>query len=347
MSTGPPRPELLALLADCKEHPWQAGLRLILADWLEEHGTGLDQPRAELIRAQIEYDRLPADDPTRNPHGRRSRALQQRHGKDWLGPLGPRVTAWSCLRGLLSVSLTVPSLRSRGLAELASTEAWAWVEQVCIQGVQDEHIARLAKCPLLEGPTSVAFPLGALGPAGAQALGRSPWLGRMIHLDLSGQRLWSQGVYALLESQFLGKLRHLDLARVDLDARGGIHLAFSEVAGQLERLTLWGNALGDDGVMNLARFGKFTSLKVLDLRGSRIGDEGTRALADCRAMAGLRRLDLRDNLVGPAGARALVLSPYFREVESLVLWGNPVGADGARLLVERFGNCVHVSPVGS
>ena len=74
-----PRPEVLALLADCKEHPEEDGLRLILADWLEENGSPPDQARAELIRCQVQLARLPAEEPARSELGRRARWLQQRH----------------------------------------------------------------------------------------------------------------------------------------------------------------------------------------------------------------------------------------------------------------------------
>src|SRR5262245_49641697 len=45
------RPELLGLLAACKESPDDDAPRLILADWLEEHG---EPERARFIRLQLE-----------------------------------------------------------------------------------------------------------------------------------------------------------------------------------------------------------------------------------------------------------------------------------------------------
>ena len=69
-----PRPEVLAFLADVKEHPREDGLRLIFADWLEENGDPLDQLRAELIRSQIEHFRQPPTSASRPEHGRLARA---------------------------------------------------------------------------------------------------------------------------------------------------------------------------------------------------------------------------------------------------------------------------------
>src|SRR4051812_41868891 len=45
-----PRPELLGLLAACKERPDEDGPRLVLADWLEENG---ESDRAAFVRAQV------------------------------------------------------------------------------------------------------------------------------------------------------------------------------------------------------------------------------------------------------------------------------------------------------
>jgi uncharacterized protein (TIGR02996 family) len=349
MSSEPARPELLALLADCKEHPDQEGLRLILADWLEEHGTSLDQARAELIRAQIEHERLQPDDPARKVQFSRARQLQQRHGRAWLGPLAEWVPEeWVCDRGLLAVAVTVPALRSRALGELASSEAWAWVELVCIKGARDVDIARLAASPLLAGPTSVAFLHPSdLGPAGAQALAQAAWMDRIVGLDLGRQELTPRGLQVLFASPHLGRLRQLDYPVAHLTPECLEVVAASAVARRLERLGLWGNDMGDDGVAALLDPATFSRLQVLDLHANLIGDAGASTLAGCPALAALRRLDLRDNRIGSAGAAALASSPHLSSLKALLLWGNPVGADGARALNERFGPRVHVSPVGS
>lgn len=333
------------MLADCKQLPHEAGYRLILADWLEENGSPLDQARADLIRAQLEYERLPPEEPTRNSHGRRMRQLQQRHGKEWLGPLAEWTPTWACLRGLFSVSLTVAALRSQALSALATHEAWAWVEQLCIQRPDDADIARLAGCPLLVGPCSLVLMPGLLGPAGAQALARSPWLANFVHLDLNQHQLTARGFDVLLRSEYLGRLRQLDLAGVGFHRTACHVLGEVECATRLERLTLWGNGLGDDGAEALAAGQRWAALRILDLRSNAIGNAGARALATAPRLHTLRTLNLADNLVGPTGAAALAGSPYLEEIESLVLWGNPVGAEGARLLTERFGARVHVSPM--
>lgn len=51
-------PELRALLAACHAHPDDDTARLVLADWLQER----DDPRGELVRAQVRLHALPASE---------------------------------------------------------------------------------------------------------------------------------------------------------------------------------------------------------------------------------------------------------------------------------------------
>jgi uncharacterized protein (TIGR02996 family) len=50
---APARPELTALLEACKDAPDEDAPRLVLADWLEEHGGEADRARAAFIRLQL------------------------------------------------------------------------------------------------------------------------------------------------------------------------------------------------------------------------------------------------------------------------------------------------------
>src|SRR5919197_5606192 len=52
--TGTGRGQMLLLLEAAKENPWGAAPRLVLADWLDEHGNEADRARAEIIRLQID-----------------------------------------------------------------------------------------------------------------------------------------------------------------------------------------------------------------------------------------------------------------------------------------------------
>src|SRR5687767_9906673 len=58
--------------------------RLVYADWLEEHG---DEPRAELIRLQVEAARLPDSDPRRAELAGRADQIRNARQPAWLSGL--------------------------------------------------------------------------------------------------------------------------------------------------------------------------------------------------------------------------------------------------------------------
>jgi uncharacterized protein (TIGR02996 family) len=70
-------PRLLALLEEARLTPDDDGPRLVLADWLEDHG---EAARAEFVRLQCHHPRQAAAQ-------ERCQALLNRHGGCWLGPL--------------------------------------------------------------------------------------------------------------------------------------------------------------------------------------------------------------------------------------------------------------------
>jgi uncharacterized protein (TIGR02996 family) len=76
-----------AFLSAIHADPDDESLRLIYADWLDEHGDDLGRARAELIRAQCELERLPPDDERRPGLEKRVRRLVKDHGKVWTEPM--------------------------------------------------------------------------------------------------------------------------------------------------------------------------------------------------------------------------------------------------------------------
>jgi uncharacterized protein (TIGR02996 family) len=86
-----------AFLQAIREAPEDDGLRLICADWLEDHG---EPERAEFIRAGCERERLPPGDPRRQPLEDRLDDLLADHEMDWLGP-ADGLSAWEWNRGFV------------------------------------------------------------------------------------------------------------------------------------------------------------------------------------------------------------------------------------------------------
>lgn len=73
------RAELIAAILD---DPDDDDLRLVCADWFEEHG---EAPRAEFIRTQLRRAQLPADDPEQAPLQAQELRLLKQYGPQWCG----------------------------------------------------------------------------------------------------------------------------------------------------------------------------------------------------------------------------------------------------------------------
>ena len=77
-------PQVLALLQEAKENPEEDGPRLVLADFLEDHG---DPDRAEFIRLQcrLAAGAVPLEHAQREQIQMRCNQHLDRHGGCWLG----------------------------------------------------------------------------------------------------------------------------------------------------------------------------------------------------------------------------------------------------------------------
>src|SRR5437868_5197700 len=118
----PPRRALWDLLAAARGHPEDDATRLVLADWLEDHGDEVDRARAEHIRLQIQVAPLRLNDPARVEPERRIKELEDRHQAEWLGPLHRKVRV-HFERGLPQVSLSGGRLVA--LSAAWGHEVWA------------------------------------------------------------------------------------------------------------------------------------------------------------------------------------------------------------------------------
>src|SRR5947208_75618 len=108
----PPRSEVMAFLAAAKKRPDDDSPRLVLADWLEEHGDVDDAGRAELVRAQCELARLSPGQPRAAELRQRERELLARHKRAWIGQLADRKLGWHFVRGLAELRLQAPTFAS-------------------------------------------------------------------------------------------------------------------------------------------------------------------------------------------------------------------------------------------
>jgi uncharacterized protein (TIGR02996 family) len=305
------RAVVLSLLSDIKTQPDKDGLRLVLADYLDDHGDDADRARAELIRAQVGPGAAHADSQAL------CRKLQQQFGDRWLGPVRPWVSHWATQRGLVTAQVACEAFRSQGLRAHAESEAWAWVDCVEVRG--DHALPRgLAVSPLLACLNGVKF--------------------------IAFHHYAVELLEELASAEWLVSIRRLDLSRLGLGGSAWASLFPSHLKA-LSALDLSSNSLSTPWLSHAGKADWAKRLRLLNCRDCGLADVDAVALAEGESLSGLKELDLRDNRIGNAGALALASSPHLSGLESLSLWGNPISQAGWEALRRRFGARVHGAPV--
>jgi uncharacterized protein (TIGR02996 family) len=332
-------PELLSLLRGIKDNPADDSCRLILADWLEDHG---EPARAEFIRVQVELSRS-AEDATGGADLRaREQELRRRHEAEWLGPLG-LLDALAFRRGLLHVEMTAQKFRSRPMAAWMASDPAGWAEGLTVYGLTAKGAARLAALPFLGHLTALSLG-GDLGAKGVAALLESPHLTRLRELDLGACHLGEAGARAVADWPLLGRLTALHLSGNGIGDAGARALAESPGTAGLTSLRLAANDITAVGASALAASPHLRALRRLDLGNNYLLDAGVRALAGSPHLAGLTHLTLWYTAVGSEGAAALAASPHLAGLEDLNLHANGSlpETEGAAALRRRFGQRVRL-----
>jgi uncharacterized protein (TIGR02996 family) len=295
--------DLNVLLRAALDDPEDDAPRLVLADWLDEHG----QPeRAEFIRVQCSLARLAAGEPRRPDLLRREADLLAVHERDWLGDLYDRVVRWRFRRGFVEEVEVEPG---RFFAEGAGLFERAPVRHVrfCADGGRlpdDSTLRTLAASPLLARLRGVKIPRldDGLTAHGVRALAASPH---------------AASLRALALPNFPGLT---DLGLDGLGPEGARVLAEAPHLGGVTSLELAGNRIGDEGVRFLAASPHLTRLAELNLSCNDLTDEAVHALAGSPNGAALNSLDLSiNNDLGPVATRLLCESPHLGRLTRLAL----------------------------
>src|SRR5262245_46285153 len=194
--------DLLALLHGCKDNPDDNAPRLVLADWLEEHG---EPERAEFIRLQCRGN--DQGTPGAVERARREEELLNANGERWLSGL---------CRGLwLGWGQRPPSVRvSRGLIQLRNDRGFhnlamavlpedaAWVESLsCVYESHDgkPRLKEIAASPLFSEVATLSLTAADInegGPGGTYV-----------------ENLGADDVRALLDAGPMPRLRRLHLVK--------------------------------------------------------------------------------------------------------------------------------------
>jgi uncharacterized protein (TIGR02996 family) len=285
--------------------------RLVLADWLDEHG---EPERAEFIRLQCRLAEIPdwlawmlPEEPLR-----RALQLQVAHRKRWVKGL-----TWAGF--------------ARGMAE-----------EIRLTGSRDNWLGLLT---LARKKQPIRRVRADLRPEdwdafAGEVLG-SLRLGE-LELNLQGP-LGADQVTALVNAPHFAALRGLALTYWPMDVAAARVLA-EATAPELRDLSLK-CGLGDEGISVFARARGFPRLRQLCLAYNGIGGEGAIALATQPTCEGVTHLDLSHNHLGDTGLAALLSSPWLGRVRSLCLRQNGLGTEGVAVLARSplLANLNHLS----
>ena len=218
-----------------KESPYDDGLRLIFADWLEDNGQ---RERAELLRLQVGLEQLPIGDLHRVELQKRVNELLAAHKRQWLGP-------WAgvgrIVHGLIDITCQAERLPEL-LAAAGGEAALSWVESLSLRGAW-EDISAVVGSPWLRHIAKLYLEHNGIGAAGAAALAASPHLARLGLLYLSNNGIGAAGAAALAASPHLAQLSSLDLKHNDIGDAGAAALAASPHLARLSSLGLTGNQI--------------------------------------------------------------------------------------------------------
>jgi uncharacterized protein (TIGR02996 family) len=192
------------LLQALRVNPADDGLRLVYADWLEEHG---ESERAEFIRVDYALTHQRPHDPARRELEWRWWGLRRKHERDWLGNLRGSLKRWQFRLGLLeAVTITA----ERFLAHADILFRLGPLRVVEFQRAAGRTVA-LAACPQLAYLETISLSYNFLTDAAARDLACSPHLANLQELCLAHNSIRAAGAEALARSPNLAGLRKLDL----------------------------------------------------------------------------------------------------------------------------------------
>jgi uncharacterized protein (TIGR02996 family) len=354
------RPEVIALLSDCKENPEDDTPRLVLADWLEER----DDPRGSFLRAQVLASRLPEGNSERKQYEDIAERLGGTYEIEWLGQLLPALSDWEFSRGLIQAKAMGDRLLAPEVEATVGSETLAWVESFRLFDA-GAHLAGLARAGILSGVRALNLMYNHLGDeslAGWLATGplpllqeldlfnngltlrsaitladRSRELSSLQRLNLGDNNLGRSCLFPLADPVDFERLEELQLERVGLlDPERGPLPGRYRGAGlrALRTLELQDNELRPGGLEAILTRFRLPPLRRLRLRSARLGDEGVRILTSLpEQVAQLEWLSLSACALTDAGVELLGNCPHLARVRTLILDGNQVTARGAVTLL--------------
>jgi uncharacterized protein (TIGR02996 family) len=223
---------LTGLLVGCAEALDDNAPRLILADWLEDHG----QPeRAEFVRLQCKLADWVPDWQERQALIARQDELLHEHTATWLGPLAGLCHYTEFVRGLCRAWVVgkvfatskfdkaftaaqptalverVRVIRCKGLSKVAARPCLARIPALSLAGLglQDGDLDPLLESPHTQALVDLDLSGNQQGVAPIQRLLAAPFFPRLARLVVRNNGLPDAGVVAILDASG-SRLRELD-----------------------------------------------------------------------------------------------------------------------------------------
>jgi uncharacterized protein (TIGR02996 family) len=318
------RRELLALLEACKRDPEDDAARLVLADWLEEHGDEDDRERADFVRLNATSGEAKGRP---DFYWLRMRRWHERRAQwaPFQAALRKSVHAEND-NGLVGAFATTRAMNApRGL-RWAGREEWAWVERLTVMPKIGELTEVLAS-PLLATVATLDLYEPELASEDISAFQWSPGLARLRGLWLTDG--WFRDLMPLYRSAHAAGLRSLRFSGSWVCERDVEALGRPGVLPALEDLELPENSATAALCMR-ALTAPGRRLRSLAIRHG-LRKQDVRALGEADSCSGLRSLDLR-----PRPARldceALAAARFWATLESFRTTNCPLTERGAATL---------------
>ena len=339
-----------ALLAAAIADPDDDTPRLVLADWLEEHGDEHDRARAEYIRIQCELGRLSSDNPVPSDRVQRATDLHTAHAGAWMGPLWGFTTdqrARTFDRGLLECWHSPADAFLRMQQQMVSK--WfsrVGVVRLALGESNQPHLAphrikALVDSPALAWVAQFSWHRGYLNDADLRIIALSPHTSRWSRFEFSHPHCSDAGMEALADSRSFPNLRGFALnggvygAR--FSTRGILSILNSERLPKLDRLEVTGALPGSYKIGELFLDPALERLRVL-CQGSLTN---LSELVSCPHLTNLETLVVIDSVITDANIQTFLDNPAFAKLRSLTLYNindhhAPLSIQAEERLRERF-----------
>ena len=331
-----------ALFQAILDSPDDESLRLVYADYLEEHG---DLERSEFIRVQCRLAHLPEKDPRQADLKARERALLQDHCTEWVRPLGNLVKWPHFFRGFVEwvdadpANFLVHAEKLLGLAPIREVSYSRWESA-------GRQLRLLSECPYVARLRAIdlGFYYYVIADPELELLASLPILmERLSSLSFVECSVTEQGLRQVLISPHLKRMASVFIKYCDMDGEGAVRAVVeSPCVRGLQSLSITYKELVDDAIRTLAACPALTKLRVLDLANCDITNEGAIALSSSRGLENLEYLDLGWNQIEDSGAEAIVLSPGLANLKTVFVRGNPISPTGEKRLKALGGDWVRV-----